>query len=116
MAGIACDNRMTPIQIGGMADHVHVAVALPPTLSVSDAVKQLKGGSSKWVKDAFPGLKHFAWQDGYAAFTISKSNLSDVVAYVQNQREHHRVKTFQEEYVAFLERHGVEYDPKYLWD
>lgn len=116
MAGIACDNRMTPIQIGGMPDHVHAVVALPATLSLSDAVKQLKGGSSKWIKDAIPGLRGFAWQDGYAGFSVSKSNLKDVVAYVQTQREHHRIKTFQEEYVAFLERHEIEFDPKYLWD
>jgi putative transposase len=116
MGGIACDNRMTPIQIGGMPDHVHAVVALPTTLSLSEAVKQLKGGSSKWVKDAVPGLKGFTWQDGYAGFTVSKSSLSEVVTYVKNQREHHRVKTFQEEYVAFLERHEIEYDPKYLWD
>jgi hypothetical protein len=76
----------------------------------------LKGGSSRWIKGTLPQMRGFAWQDGYGAFTVSKSNLSEVTAYIQNQPEHHRIKTFQEEFLTFLVRHGVEYDERYLWD
>ena len=115
LAGIAQTNKMNPIQIGGMPDHVFLVLGLPTTLSLSEVLHLIKGGSSKWIKDEFPGMRGFAWQDGYAAFTVSKSNLSEVVAYVKNQAEHHRIKTFQEEYLAFLDKHGVEYDARYVF-
>ena len=78
---------------------------------MSKAAQLLKGGSSKWIRDQIPGPASFGWQDGYAAFTVSKSNLPEVIAYIINQREHHRFKTFQEEYVAFLAKHEIEVDP-----
>jgi putative transposase len=115
MAGIAQKNKMKTLQIGGMPDHVHLVIGLPTTVSLSDALHLMKGGSSKWIKDEFSGLRGFAWQDGYAAFTVSQSNLREVVAYVKNQSEHHRVKTFQEEYLAFLDRHGVSYDARFVF-
>jgi REP element-mobilizing transposase RayT len=116
LGGIARENGMKALLIGGMPDHVHLALALPPAQSVSKALQLLKGGSSKWIKDALPRMRGFAWQDGYGAFSVSKSNLSEVTAYIQNQRENHRIKTFQEEFLTFLVRHGVEYDERYLWD
>ncbi len=106
---------MTPIKIGGVEDHVHVVVGMPPTMAVSKAVQLLKGGSSIWLHETFPESADFAWQDGYSEFTVSKSQLPDLIEYVTNQREHHRRRTFQEEYRAFLDRHGVEYDERYLW-
>jgi REP element-mobilizing transposase RayT len=115
LGGIARGNGMKALQIGGMPDHVHLALALPPTQTVSKALQLLKGGSSKWIKDAFPNLRGFAWQDGYAAFGVSKSNLPEVIAYIQNQREHHRIKSFHEEFVSFLQRHQIEFDERYLW-
>lgn len=115
LAGIAQASKITPIQIGGMPDHVHLVLGLPTTLSLSETAQLIKGGSSKWIKDEFPGMRGFGWQDGYAAFTVSKSNLPEVVAYVKNQPEHHQVKTFQEEYLAFLDKHGVEYDMRYVF-
>lgn len=116
IGGIARENKMKALLVGGMPDHLHLALAIPPTLAVSNALRLLKGGSSKWIKDTFPKMRGFAWQDGYGAFTVSKSSLPDVLAYIQNQREHHRGKTFQEEFLAFLIRHEVEYKEKYLWD
>jgi len=116
IGGIARENKMKALLIGGMPDHVHLALAIPPTLAVSQALQLLKGGSSKWIKETFPHLRNFAWQDGYGAFTVSKSNLPEVMSYIQAQREHHRGKTFQEEFRAFLLRHEVEYQEKYLWD
>jgi len=99
-----------------MDDHVHLLLGMPPTVTVSQILKQLKGGSSVWGKDNLPGCRSFAWQDGYGAFTVSKSNMSEVEQYIRNQREHHRIHTFQEEYRALLNRHGIAYDERYLWD
>ncbi|MBI2190460.1 MAG: IS200/IS605 family transposase [Planctomycetes bacterium] len=115
LGGIARQNDMKALQIGGVEDHVHVVLGAPPTLAVSKAVQLLKGGSSKWIHETFPPLKGFEWQDGYGAFSVSKSQLPGVIEYIAGQREHHRVRTFQEEYRALLERHGIEYDERYLW-
>ena len=104
------------MRVGGVDDHIHMLVSLPAVLAVSKALQLLKGGSSHWIKETFPEMRSFAWQDGYSAFSVSKSNLSDVETYIKNQREHRRVKTFQEEYRAFLDKHGIQYDERYLWD
>jgi REP element-mobilizing transposase RayT len=90
-------------------------VTAPPTIAASDIAKHLKGESSLWVHREFSGLKRFSWQDGYAAFTVSKSNLPRVVRYIKNQRAHHRKKTFREEYLALLTMNGVDYDERYVW-
>jgi REP element-mobilizing transposase RayT len=116
LGGIARENGMKPIRIGGMGDHIHVAVGLPQTLAVSDALQQIKGGSSKWMKETFPTMRGSAWQDGYGAFAVSKSNLPMLTAYIEKQREHHRTKTFKGEFVALLVRHGIDYEERYLWD
>ena len=116
IGGIARENKMKALLVGGMPDHVHAALAIPPVMAVSKALQLLKGGSSKWIKDTFPKLSGFAWQDGYGAFTVSKSNLPEVLTYIQNQPKHHRAKSFKEEFLAFLIRHEVEYDKRYLWD
>jgi REP element-mobilizing transposase RayT len=115
LGGIARKNEMKALQIGGIEDHVHVVIGMRPTMCVSEAVQLLKGGSSKWIHDTFPNMAGFAWQDGYGAFTVSKSQLPDVIHYAANQREHHRVRTFQEEYRALLEKHQIEYDERYIW-
>ena len=90
-------------------------VMAPASLSPSQVAQYLKGDASKWIHQEFPGLKGFAWQDGYAAFTVSKSNLPEVIRYIESQREHHHQKSFQEEYLDFLKRHGIDYDERYLW-
>ena len=116
LGGIARKNKMTALEVGGVEDHVHLLLGAPATLAPSKIVQLVKGGASAWIHSTFPALRAFAWQDGYGAFTVSKSNLPEVAAYIQNQREHHRTRTFQEEYVALLEKHGIEYDARYLWD
>jgi hypothetical protein len=78
-------------------------------------VQLLKGASSRWIHETFKDLSAFAWQDGYRAFTVGLSQIPETTSYIENQREHHREKTFQEEYVSFLRKHGVEYDERYLW-
>jgi putative transposase len=116
LGGIASQHDLKPTLIGGIEDHVHLLVGLPPTISISQALKSIKGGSSGWIKQNLPGCQTFAWQDGYGAFTVSKSLIDGVQNYIRQQREHHRVRTFQEEYVAFLNKHGIAYKERYLWD
>jgi len=118
LGGIARENDFTALSIGGTGNHVHLLLSLPPNLAISTAMQLLKGGSSAWIKDAFPkvpGIRHFAWQDGYAAFSVSKSQLDEVKIYIEGQRQHHRVKTFEEEYRAFLSKNHITKDEKYLW-
>ena len=116
LGGIARENGLKPLLVGGVEDHVHLLLGLPPTASVSQALKAIKGGSSGWIKETLPGCAGFGWQDGYAAFTVSQSQVTEVEEYIRNQRQHHRVKTFQEEYRLLLERHGIVFDARYLWD
>jgi putative transposase len=83
---------------------------------MSDTLRQIKGGSSKWIHESFPDLGGFAWQAGYAAFAVSYSHIETVKQYIATQAEHHRTVTFQEEFLAFLRRHDFEFDERYLWD
>jgi REP element-mobilizing transposase RayT len=115
LGGICKTNQLYPIQIGGYDDHVHALIGARPTHSPAEITKRLKGGSSAWISTTFAGLNAFAWQDGYGAFTVSRSAIDEVAAYIRNQREHHKSMTFQEEYIALLKRHGIEYDERYLW-
>jgi REP element-mobilizing transposase RayT len=116
LGGILKENKMKPLQIGGIEDHVHVLLGAPATLAPSKIAQLIKGGSSAWIHNAFPKLKNFGWQDGYGAFTVSKSNIPDVTVYIQGQRKHHHLKTFEEEYVTLLKKHEIEYNERYLWD
>ena len=97
-----------------MADHVHLLVSIPASVAVSKALRLIKGGSSHWLKETFPNMTKFGWQDGYAAFTVSQSQIDDVRVYIRCQSEHHQTKTFAEEYRAFLARRRIEYDGRYL--
>ena len=115
MGGIARDNKMKALAVGGVDDHVHMLLSLPSTLPISKAMQLIKGGSSKWIHDVFPTRRDFAWQEGYGAFSIGISQIDDTKQYIANQHEHHRVKSFEEEFLAFLEKHGIEYDPRYVW-
>ncbi len=115
MGGIARKHKMTALQVGGVEDHIHALVIAPPTIAPCQIAQVLKGESSKWIHDEFPLLRRFGWQDGYGAFTVSKSNIPEVIKYIQNQREHHRQKTFQEEYLDLLRKHEIEYDERFLW-
>ena len=116
LGGIAKEQKMKPIQIGGIDDHIHLLLGAPPTLSPSKIAQLMKGGSSGWIHETFPDMSAFAWQDGYGAFTVSRSNIPDVASYIQKQREHHAKMTFQEEYLILLRKHEIEYDERYLWD
>jgi REP element-mobilizing transposase RayT len=92
------------LQVGGVEDHLHALVTAPPTIAPAQIAQYLKGDSSKWIHEEFRSLRKFGWQDGYGGFTVSKSNIPDVISYTQNQREHHRKKTFQEDIPSFYTR------------
>jgi REP element-mobilizing transposase RayT len=115
MAGILRTIGGTPVLINGPADHIHVLTTLPATLPLANALRDLKGDSSRWVKETL-SLPTFAWQAGYAAFAVSKSGLAAVRTYIAGQEEHHKTISFQEEYLAFLKRHEIDYDPRFVFD
>ena len=115
IGGIARANRMKALAIGGTADHIHALLSLPSMMSFAKAVQLIKGGSSKWIHETFPKYKKFEWQEGYGAFSVSASQSRKTVAYIQNQKEHHRRKTFQEEFRALLDKHGIAYESCYLF-
>jgi REP element-mobilizing transposase RayT len=100
-------------RIGGIEDHVHLLLSLKATHSLAELMRELKKSSSVWVHDAL-GEKQFAWQEGYAAFTVSASALDAVRKYIANQEQHHRMKSFREELLEMLEKAGVDYNPDYL--
>jgi putative transposase len=114
LGGIAREHEMVAQQIGGVEDHVHLVLGMRASMGVSKAVQLLKGVSSKWMNETFPDLRGFAWQDGYGAFTVSKSQLPVTIDYVARQREHHRTRTFEEEYRAMLELHEIAFDERYV--
>jgi len=104
------------IQVGGTNDHVHICCRLATTIAISDLVRKVKAGSSKWMKTHGPTFQHFAWQSGYGAFSIGMSNLPELRAYIREQEKHHRRRDFRAEFIALLERYNVEYDERYLWN
>jgi REP element-mobilizing transposase RayT len=103
------------LAINGMADHVHLLVLLPPSVATAEAMRVLKANSSKWIHENWPEQSKFAWQSGYAAFSVSRSAVGEVIRYVETQEEHHRTFSFKEELVALLKRHEIEYDERYIW-
>jgi REP element-mobilizing transposase RayT len=105
---------MKTVAIGGASGHVHVLVSLPATLSVAKAMQLLKGNSSKWIRETFAKMRSFAWQEGYGAFSVGVSGVNATVAYIRNQAEHHRTRSFREEYAAMLKKHGFAFDESML--
>lgn len=114
LGGIIREMDGVPHAVGGVADHVHLLIGLKADHTLSVVMRELKSDSSRWIKTELK-LNGFAWQEGYGAFTVGATDLETVRSYVLNQREHHRTKSFQEEYVSMLKRGLVEYDGKFLW-
>ena len=102
--------------VGGVEDHTHSLFALSRTHSIASVVKEVKRTSSGWIKTTSRRMSKFYWQGGYASFSVSQSNLTDVIRYIENQEEHHKRVTFQDEYRAFLKAYGIEFDERYVWD
>ncbi|HUQ50001.1 MAG TPA: transposase [Terriglobales bacterium] len=113
MGGIAKKHDILPITIGGMDNHVHLLLALPSELSPAKAMQLIKGGSSKWFAEKH--VKGFSWQNGFGGFSVSASLVPTVVTYIRNQADHHKKFDYKLEYLSLLKKHGVAYDPKYLW-
>jgi putative transposase len=99
-----------------VADHFHLTIRLPRTVSIADLVSELKTSSSKLLKDRAPALSKFSWQCGYTSFSIGPRDLDTVIAFIDGQEDHHRTKTFQDEYRNFLRQYGIEFDGRYVWD
>lgn len=116
IGGICKEMECSPIKIGGYTDHVHILCLLSKKIALMNLLEEVKSHSSKWMKTKGIDLKNFYWQNGYGAFSVNPSETEKVIAYIENQKEHHRKKTFQEEYRTFLKKYKVEYDEKYLWD
>ena len=105
-----------PIKVGGYTDHVHILCMLSKKIALMKLLEEVKSHSSKWIKTKGEAYENFYWQDGYGAFSVNPAEIDVVVNYIANQKEHHRKKTFQEEYRAFLKKYEVEYDERYVWD
>jgi REP element-mobilizing transposase RayT len=116
LGGVSKNLDCPPIAVGGVADHVHLLARFGRGVSQSEWVKELKRVSSRWIKEREPKMAKFAWQSGYGVFSVSPSNLDAVERYIETQEEHHRKTTFQEEYRAFLRKHRVDWDERYVWD
>ncbi len=114
IGGIARLKGMRSLRVGGTRNHVHIALHVPASMNVAKGMQLIKAGSSKWLNE-HPIKARFEWQEGYGAFSIGVSQLDATIAYIDGQEEHHRKRTFEEEYVAFLKRHGIEYDQRFVF-
>ena len=116
IGGIARKHEIIAIHVGGIENHIHVLILAKPKIAPSQIVQWLKGESSKWIHDTFSDMGSFAWQDGFGVFSVSKSNVREVVDYIKNQREHHKKQTFEDEYTSMLSLNGIDYDERYVFD
>ncbi len=116
IGGIVRAEKGVLYDIGGVEDHVHLYLRWRPDESVSDLMRTVKARSSKWVHDEFPGLREFAWQEGYSVFSVSKSQEGAVRAYIAGQAEHHKKEDFKSELLRILRAHGIEFDEKYVFE
>jgi REP element-mobilizing transposase RayT len=116
MAGILRNINCPVIKIGGMSDHIHILNSLSRTITQSKMIGLLKKDSSKWLKTKGNKFKNFHWQNGYGVFSISQSKVNTIKTYIDKQREHHKKKTFKEEFREFLKEYHMEYDERYVWD
>jgi len=116
LAAVCRDLGAQLVRVGGVADHVHIVTTLPRTLSQAQMIERIKKVSSKWIKTLDARYRGFFWQRGYGAFSVSPSQLNAVFQYVDAQQEHHRTRSFQEEYRELLRRHGIDFNERHVWD
>ncbi len=116
MGGIVRGLKASLIEINGMPDHVHLLIRETKSVADQDFMGQLKGESSRWMNATFSDRPHFKWQAGYGWFSVSPTDVEAARTYIQNQKEHHKKTTFQDEYRKFLKKYGVEFDERYVWD
>jgi len=115
LGGIVRRDDGTLLKAGGVEDHLHLLVSLPPKLALSDLLRAIKSKSSRWLKDNLEHLPDFSWQEGFGAFTVSQSHLDVVSKYIAGQHEHHAKIGFQDEFRSFLEKHGIQFDENTIW-
>ena len=115
IGGIIKANESFPIKINGTKDHLHILTTMSKNLSLAKFVEEIKRNSSRWIKNKGSYYQHFAWQGGYAGYSVSQSKVEVVGKYIENQKEHHKTETFQDEYVKLLREYNVDFDEKYLW-
>jgi putative transposase len=116
IGGICNEMECRPVKIGGFNDHVHVLCMLSKKVTLVKLIEEIKASSSKWIKTKGIEYKNFYWQNGYGVFSVSPSVVKKVAVYIENQKDHHKTKTFRSEYLAFLKKYKVEYDEQYLWE
>ncbi|MDQ7778283.1 MAG: IS200/IS605 family transposase [Planctomycetota bacterium] len=116
LAGACRGQGSEAFRVGGTQNHVHIACSLPRTVAVSELLEEIKKTSSGWMKKQPAGCKRFSWQAGYGAFSLGQSQLDALIRYIENQSEHHRARSFKEEFLELLHRYGVPYDERYVWD
>ena len=116
MGGICKNLECNPIIVGGHLDHVHILCLLSQKIALMKLLEEVKSHSSGWIKTKSPELRNFYWQAGYGAFSVNPTEIDIVKKYIMEQEEHHRTKTFQEEYRAFLKKYQIDYDERYVWD
>ena len=116
LGGICKQLGCPVLTVGGYTDHIHMLFMLSKKLPLMEVVKKVKAYSSKWIKTKDPDLGNFYWQDGYGAFSVNPREVDVVITYIENQKDHHQKKTFQEEYRAFLKKYEITYDERYVWE
>ena len=114
MGGVARKREMKALGVGGTGDHVHLLLSLPSSLPVAKAMREIESESSRWMREEC-ALAKFEWQEGYGAFSIGWAQVEVTLKYIAGQKEHHRKRDFQAEFIAFLKKHDVDYDPRYVW-
>ena len=115
ITGIIKNNKHKLLIINGMPDHIHILIGMRPTQSVSDLMQDIKGDSSKWINGKKFMKEKFEWQEGYGAFSYGKSQIKNVISYIENQEKHHRKKTFKEEYMEFLQKFEIDYNEQFIF-
>ena len=116
MAGILRELGGKALAINGTSDHIHLLIMLPPRIALSETLRVMKTNSSRWIHQKPETENTFEWQEGYGAFSVSSSNMEAVLRYIAHQETHHKKISFQEEFVTFLKRNGIEYDPRFIWE
>jgi REP element-mobilizing transposase RayT len=116
IGGTVKEHKSRLLVAGGVEDHVHLLLKIHPSFAISKTVQLLKSNSSRWIKENYQKNKRFEWQTGYGAFSVSQSQFQSVANYIQNQKEHHKRLDFKQEYIALLNKHGIEFDLNYVFD
>ena len=116
IAKLCHDLESPPIIVGGYVDHVHILCLISKNIKPTEFISKIKSNSSRWIKKEGSNLTEFSWQRGYGAFSVSPDNVENVKSYIANQREHHKKRSFKEEFRAILEKYNIEYNDRYIWD